>query len=664
MTRDRIKTMTVLLAVTLILLLVGRLVLGLMNVHALSRTGASLELDIQQVLDAEAAFAALLDLKAKPADLSRTFAAWENLLARQAEHKEQQDALRAAFGAWDEANRGGATGPSLKRLRDELEAKTDMMTREEEADVRRGAREVVIRSERMARLWRINVVLLFATIAIIGWLVRELLAESDRFKEIAQTIGEVFWMTSPTGDRMDYVSPAYEEIWCRDTESLYAAPSSWMESIIPADKARIQAAFLNFSQGFDEEFRIQTPRGEKWIRAKSTLVRDESGSVLRTVGIASDVTRQKALEEQLQASEERFRILVENAPDAFFLVDSAGKILEVNGSASKSLGYTRAELLTMNVLDIETQVDSQEVRAINAKAKAVGRVVKLGESRRKDGTTFPVEGSIGSVHYGGQPCGLALVRDISSRVRAERELRQSEKLASVGQLAAGIAHEINNPLGVILGFAQGMAKELKHDDALELPVRSIEREALRCKELVRSLLTFSRASQGGLIELELNAVIEQALVLVSPQAKMKRVRIVSSLAADLPLVLGDKIQLQQVIVNLSSNAIDAMPNGGTLNISSEKERTSDGRILLKVADEGTGIPSAVMSKIFEPFFTTKPLGQGTGLGLSLVREIVQKHNGEISAESRPGRTEFVVKLPVASEALKPAGKSEISILGS
>ena len=247
--------------------------------------------------------------------------------------------------------------------------------------------------------------------------------------------------------------------------------------------------------------------------------------------------------------------------------------------------------------------------------------------------------------------GRRLVREMAD-VQRERErdqelLRRSEKLSAIGQLAAGVAHEINNPLGVILGFSQGMSRQLKAGDELEVPIKSIEREALRCKSLVQNLLTFARTSNSDQAAMDVNAAVEQALALIAPHAKINQVAVSTSLIKGLPWVLGNKNQLEQVIMNLAKNAVDAMPNGGSLIISSELiKQAPHSWVCLKFIDDGTGIPPAVMSKIFDPFFTTKPLGQGTGLGLSLVSEIIQKHSGEIAVESRPGRTAFIVKLPV------------------
>ena len=211
---------------------------------------------------------------------------------------------------------------------------------------------------------------------------------------------------------------------------------------------------------------------------------------------------------------------------------------------------------------------------------------------------------------------------------------QSAKMSAVGQLAGGVAHEINNPMGVILGFAQIMAKTIKEQDPYFLPVTSIEREAHRCKKLVADLLTFSRTGKTTMEKTNINAVIEGALTLSETLARIKNVDIIRSLENNLPEISANSNQLQQVIINLCNNAIDAMPEGGEIRISAKK---SGAYVEIEVTDTGKGIPDKIKQHIFEPFFTTKEVGKGTGLGLSLVYEIVQKHNGTIEVESEPGK---------------------------
>ncbi|NNN05546.1 MAG: hypothetical protein HKL90_06565 [Elusimicrobia bacterium] len=222
----------------------------------------------------------------------------------------------------------------------------------------------------------------------------------------------------------------------------------------------------------------------------------------------------------------------------------------------------------------------------------------------------------------------------------------SEKMSSVGQLAAGVAHEINNPLGVILGFAQGMASRLSADDPYALPLRSIERETLRCKALVQNLLAFSRRGEREFSEVDLRAAVGAALQLVKPRAHLRSVEVREELGVQPLLVWGDSGQLQQVIINLCNNAIDAMPDKGTLTVRLGTSALRPGYSRLEVEDTGSGIPESLREKIFDPFFTTKEPGQGTGLGLALIHEIVTRHSGSVGFRPALGHgTVFHVELP-------------------
>ncbi len=245
---------------------------------------------------------------------------------------------------------------------------------------------------------------------------------------------------------------------------------------------------------------------------------------------------------------------------------------------------------------------------------------------------------------------IFVIRDLTRQKYVERAALESEKMAAIGRLAGGVAHEINNPLGIILGFAQGVVRRLEPGEPWEMPLKSIEREAIRCKNLVQDLLTFSRAGKNQEEEVDLNKAIEDELLLVSAQAKVRNVELVKDYGGELPKIKANRQQIQQVIVNLCTNAIDSMPQGGTLTIRT-REITVGQKDFIKIgiADTGEGIPEDIRPKIFEPFFSTKEVGRGTGLGLSLVYEIVQKHDGQITVESQVGQgTVFHVLLPVNS----------------
>ncbi len=227
---------------------------------------------------------------------------------------------------------------------------------------------------------------------------------------------------------------------------------------------------------------------------------------------------------------------------------------------------------------------------------------------------------------------------------AQEQLLQAEKLAAIGQLAAGVAHEINNPMGVILGFAQGILKTLPPDDPLRKPLMTIEKESLRCKRIVQDLLDFARRSEPAFRLTNINELIDASCSLVEHQTSFQNVRLVKSYEPALPSIMADPHQLQQVFINVILNAYQAMPHGGTLYITTRAEGPELQAIF---TDTGTGIPPENVQHIFDPFFTTKEVGEGTGLGLSVSYGIIKAHGGDIEVESQTGKgTTFVIKLPL------------------
>ena len=233
---------------------------------------------------------------------------------------------------------------------------------------------------------------------------------------------------------------------------------------------------------------------------------------------------------------------------------------------------------------------------------------------------------------------------------AQAQLIQSEKLASIGQLAAGVAHEINNPLGVMLGFSQVMLKKLPEDDPMRKPLASIEREGLRCKKIIQGLLDFSRRSTPALQPMNLNDAVEAACEFIEHQITLDNIQVIKSLAPELPPIKADGNQLQQVFVNLIINAYQAMAQGGELSITT---RAVDDQVQAVFADTGAGIPAEVLKHIFDPFFTTKEVGKGTGLGLSVSYGIIESHGGKIEVESQVGvGTTFVITLPADQKGAK------------
>ncbi|HDZ91402.1 MAG TPA: two-component sensor histidine kinase, partial [Deltaproteobacteria bacterium] len=223
---------------------------------------------------------------------------------------------------------------------------------------------------------------------------------------------------------------------------------------------------------------------------------------------------------------------------------------------------------------------------------------------------------------------------------------QSEKIASVGRMAAGVAHEINNPLAGALIYAELLKEELKDEPRYQEDIHEIINQTLRCKRIVAELLEFSRQSIGRTSSFSLEYLVNQCLNLLINQALFHNIRVITEIEPDIPDMVGDMGQLQQVFTNLFINAAHAMEEKGTLKVEAGfQEETS--RFVIKVSDTGPGIPEELRSKIFDIFFTTKPVGKGTGLGLSITQNIIQLHGGTISFECPPsGGTTFTIELPL------------------
>ena len=368
---------------------------------------------------------------------------------------------------------------------------------------------------------------------------------------------------------------------------------------------------------------------------------------------------------QLAESEVRFRELVENAGDAFYLHDIEGRIIDANDRACESLGYTREELLELRMRDIEQNFSDQDISRIFEKITVGSPVTRDGVHRRKDGTEFPVEVRLGKFQWRGRLLCIALARDVTERTQLEQQLLQAQKMEAVGQLAGGIAHDFNNLLTAITCYSDlGIAK-LPPDHRVTSYLQQIQRAAERGSQLTRQLLAFSRRQVIEPRVLNLNDLI------LNVDGMLRRIisediELVTLPAADLELVRVDPGQIEQVLANMVVNARDAMPDGGRLIIETANatldeayvrqhlDATAGDHVMVAVRDDGEGMTPEVKTHIFEPFFTTKEVGKGTGLGLSTCYGIVAQSGGHIAVESEPGEGAiFRIYFPKVSESSTP-----------
>jgi PAS domain S-box-containing protein len=406
------------------------------------------------------------------------------------------------------------------------------------------------------------------------------------------------------------------------------------------------------------------------------------------VGILRDITERKR-------TEERFRLVVESTPNAIVMVDAAGLIVLVNSQTEKFFGYRREELVgqPVEILVPERFRGRHPDHRASFFATPSARPMGAGRDlygRRKDGSEFPVEIGLTPVQTNEGLLVLSAIVDITERKRAEEELRysheelerlvaelraksddvrtmtqqlwQAAKLASVGELAASIAHELNNPLATVSLRIESLLGHTPEGDPRRRPLEIIDQETKRMGSLVANLLQFSRRGRDQISTVDIRQELAGAVELVGYHLRKRQIAVVQELAADTPTIHAERQKLRQVFLNLLTNASDAMPQGGTLTLRSRPDTLASGQpaVRIEISDTGTGIPPAHLAKVFDPFFTTKEEGQGTGLGLAICRRVVEEHHGTIQIESEPGQgTTVRIVLPVRNgsngERIRGAG---------
>lgn len=413
------------------------------------------------------------------------------------------------------------------------------------------------------------------------------------------------------------------------------------------------------------EYRIVTRTGEElWLRDYACPELDATGErVVRLFGAIKNVTEEvvarealreakQRLEQRVGFDEARFRAVLDQAGEAIFMLDPAsGGFIDVNETACRTLGYSREELLTMNIRDIEEETPDWFTSIKLSDAKK-GTAPTERYHVRKDGSKVPVELALSRRRYVGQEYILAVAREITERKQMEIQLAQADRLASVGVLAAGVAHEINNPLVYILNNVSYVLSELPENFAeLRSALREARSGAERVRDIVKDLKTFARSDER-MGPTDVRALLESTVKVAENEFKF-RARIVRNYAADLPMVEASS-RLGQVFLNLLLNAAHAIregdPDNNTITIST---RSEDDRVVVSIKDTGSGIEPDKLKRIFDPFFTTKPVGMGTGLGLSICRNIVTSLSGEIHVQSEEGvGSTFSVYLPALGREQK------------
>jgi PAS domain S-box-containing protein len=451
--------------------------------------------------------------------------------------------------------------------------------------------------------------------------------------------------------------------WNRGAQRIYGfsegeARGRTMDMLVPPGQpAEIPALLDRIRRGETVEH-LETEHVTKDGRRIHVLltlspIRDVADRMVGASIVARDITAQKLADEARRRSEALSRALLESASESIVAADAAGRIVQVNARTEQMFGYPRAELIGQPVELLLPSRYRAKHEGHRASYMAAPRVRPMGQGldlagRRKDGTEFPVEVSLSYVQTEEGTRAIAFIIDISERLAFQRAARQADKLAALGTLSAGIAHEINNPIGIISSRVEVMLLEAEGSDLppeIRKDLDVILRHARRVAAITQGLLSFARVSSGVRGPVNLNRVAEEILQLVQKDMSRAHVVVTMKLDESLPSIVADSNAIGQVLLNLLTNARSAMTNGGGEVTIETGYLPATGSVRLVVRDTGPGIAPEILPKIFDPFFTTKP--DGTGLGLSISHGIVHDHHGTLAVRSDVGKgTAFTLTLPV------------------
>ena len=497
-------------------------------------------------------------------------------------------------------------------------------------------------------------------------------ASEERYRLLAENVHDVIWTMTARGE-LSYVSPSITRLlgytpdeFLRLTLPAYVMPASLRRARYQLARARLALTRAHRVPEVVAEVELIRRDGSTvWAEVTMTGIYDSAGRSMVILGDTRDIAQRRQAEQALAREAAHNRALLNVSADGICVLDATGRVLDANETFLRQIGRTRADAATLRVQDFDATMSEPEILA-KIEQSWTQSVTFETLHRMPDDATLAVEVSAVGLELEGQRLTYCAVRDITERKALETRFLRAQRLESVGLIASGIAHDLNNVLTPIM-LSTGMLRMRYHapDDARLLD--PIEAAARRGSSIVQQILTFARGADGERVALEPRLLFKE-LVNLMRETFPRNITHRLDVAPDAHPISGDPTQLHQVFLNLAVNARDAMPEGGTLTLQVRNERFDEkaarlipgaqpgNYVCLTVADTGTGIPPGILEHLFEPFFTTKPRGRGTGLGLSTVHGLVRGHGGFVDVLSALGRgSQFRVFLPAAaSGAAAPA----------
>jgi PAS domain S-box-containing protein len=484
-------------------------------------------------------------------------------------------------------------------------------------------------------------------------LAEEALRESEeKYRNLFETSKDVIYISTVKGRFMD-INPAAEEFFGYTREELLALDTR--ELYIDFDeRERFQRDIER--DGFLRNYELTLKRSDGAILdciETATVLRDDEGNITGYHGTIKDITERKKMENLILSSRNRLMTAFDAVSDRMFIVDGDYSMKFINRKICEELGADFNMLLNkkcyshFNTMD-EPCPGCPLTKSIESREGTSGEVFigRDGEGGLFFVSAYPIESEEGDYDY------LVYSRDITEEKKLSDKLIQHDRLVSLGQLSAGVAHEINNPLTAILGYAQLMMKDVNEDGREYKDLKIIEEQALNCKTILEEMLVFSRSKVDKREFFMFKKILNNVLILNKKELREKNINLIKRFKNDLPAFYGDQIKITQVFLNILQNSIYAVENGGEIVIETSWDKENN-MVLVTFMDNGPGVPEENKRRIFDPFFTTKPAGKGTGLGLSVSYGIVNEHGGGIVIENAPGGgAKFVIALPVMDQPLQ------------
>jgi two-component system NtrC family sensor kinase len=492
---------------------------------------------------------------------------------------------------------------------------------------------------------------------------RDLRDSAEKLRTLFERVRHGLFISSKKGKFLDCNQALLDMLGYPTKEGFLNINIAQNLYVDPEDRTVFQEKMERDGYVKDMEVEFKKKDGEKiTVLLTGHSIKNEKGEVVAYEGINLDITERKRIENELREANEFFMNLIESSVDGIIAADMKGNIFIFNKGAEALTEYIAEEVIgKLHITKIYPEGVAKEIMK-KLRSPEYGGVGKFVPSQltvvNKAGEEIPIQLSATLIYDGAHKeiASVGIFTDLRPRIKIEKKLQQthlqlvsSEKMASLGKLAAGIAHEINNPLGGILIYSSLMIEDLPEADPKRGDLARIVQEASRCKDIVKSLLEFARQTEPKMEPTDINRAITDGLFFLENQALFHNVQIVKKLDPFLPFIRGNASQLKQVLINIIVNAAEAMHGNGILTITSYPSQDRKG-VFLEFTDTGEGIAEENLTRIFDPFFTTKAVGKGTGLGLSTSYGIVESHGGKIRVRSKVGEgTTFTIELPTYPE---------------